>query len=135
MNEKKTRYIVRILTLDRFYYGTGYVSWNNELEKFLEEENKHYGLKIISKQNEGLITIEYTNIIWEYIILFGSYKKKYKPLLKNDERWTFIEQSLQQDLKTMGLENLLEKVLEHLKKNKYFEYKEISPLQFKKYCV
>lgn len=135
MNEKKTRYIVRILTLDRFYSGTGYVSWNNELEKFLEEENKHYGLKIISKQKEVFITIEYSNIIWEYIVLFGSYKKKYKPLLENDERWTIIEQSLQQDLKMMGLENLLEKVLESLKKKTYFEYKETSPLQFKRYCV
>lgn len=72
---KNTRYLTRIFTLDRFYYGTCYTSWENELDQYLEEENTHYGLKIISEQEEAFITIEYSNIIWEYKILFGSYKK------------------------------------------------------------
>lgn len=132
---KNTRYIIRIFTLDIFYYGTGYTSWENKLDQYLEEENIHYGLKIISKQEEAFITIEYSNIIWEYKILFGSYKKKYKPLTENDERWQFIENSLKSDLKTIGLSHLKEEILNSSKNKEYFEYQEKTSMQFKRYCV
>ena len=132
---KNTRYITRIFTLDRFYYGTGYTSWENILDQYLEEESIHYGLKIISEQEEAFIKIEYSNIIWEYKILFGTYKKKYKPLADNDERWQFIEESLKADLKSIGLSHLKEEILNSLKKKEYFAYQEVTAMQFRRYCV
>lgn len=101
----------------------------------MNKDNIHYGLKIISEQKENFITIEYSNIIWEYKILFGSYKKKYKPLTENDERWQFIEESLKSDLKTIGLSHLKEEILTSLKKKEYFKYQKVTDMQFKKYCI
>ena len=79
--------------------------------------------------------MEYTNIIWNYRLFFGSYKKKYKKLEQDDERWKYIEESISEDLKMMELNNLKEKILEHLKKNEYFEYIEKTEKQLKKYCI
>ncbi len=135
MIEKRTRYITRIFTLDRFYHGTILVSWENELEKFLQEENKHYGLKIISDKEEVFISIEYSNIIWAYRAFFGSYKKKYKALSQDDERWIYIENSLIDDLKTIGLSHLKSEILLSLKNKEYFEYNEKTTMQFKRYCI
>jgi len=135
MNTKNTRYIVKIFTLDRFFEGTGFISWQNNLAEFLEEEEKHYGLKIISANPEIFIKIEYSNIIWEYKILFGSYKKKYKPLETNDDRWSIIEKGIIADLKTIGLSHLLPEILAALKKKEYFTYDETTSMQFKRYCL
>ena len=133
--KKQTRYILRIFTLDRFYKGMQFVSWNNDFETFLKEENKHYGLKIISESFEVFIKIEYSNIIWEYKILFGSYRKKYKPLKIDDERFQIFEEEIKKDLKTIGLSHLKPELLNSLNKQEYFEYQEKTNMQFKKYCI
>lgn len=135
MNEKCRRHQVRVITLDRFYHGTGFTAWEDMFEEFKKIEDKHYGLKIISEKEEILIQMEYTNIIWNYRLFFGSYKKKYKKLEQDDERWKYIEESISEDLKMMELNNLKEKILEHLKKNEYFEYIEKTEKQLKKYCI
>lgn len=132
---KNTRYILRIFTLDRLHHSTGYTSWQENTAEFLEKENKHYGLKIISEKAEIFVKIEYSNIIWEYKILFGSYKKKYKKLEPNDERWLIIENGIKSDLKTIGLSHLKVEILTSLKKKEYFEYQEVTDMQFKKYCI
>lgn len=133
--EKQTRYVLRIFTLDRFYHGLQFISWNNNFETFLKEENKHYGLKIISESFEAFIKIEYSNIIWEYKILFGSYKKKYKPLEIDDERFQIFEEEIKKDLKTIGLSHLKLELLNSLNKQEHFEYQEKTNMQFKKYCI
>lgn len=136
MNDKKTRYIITIFTLDRIDQSTGITTWNKEdYFNFLKEKEKHYGLKLISVKEELLIVVEYTNIIWNYKIYFGTYKKKYHHLILEDERWIKIENQIKTDLKTMGLDELNEKVLSSLKKGKYFEYKTKVKKQFKKYCI
>lgn len=136
MNAKKTRFIIHIFTLDRNYNGIRLTTWNeDDLKKFLQLEEKHYGLKIISDNKETFIKIEYSNIIWNYEIYFGSYKKRFKVLVEGDERWSFIKKGIQEDLKMMGLEGLCDIVITHLKSKEYFEYNKNSDLQFKKYCV
>ena len=47
----------------------------DSLKRFIEEQEKHYGLKLISPKEELLIEVEYTNIIWIYRVYYGSYKK------------------------------------------------------------
>lgn len=68
-------------------------------------------------------------------MLFGSYKKRFKPLLIDDERWITIEKQIFEDLKMRGLEKIYAQVKDCLKRKEYFEYNKKSDLQFKKYCV
>ena len=136
MEEKNTRYIYTFITLDKIERCPSLVTWDqNDYEPFILSQDKHYGLKIVSEKEELFIRIEYTNIIWEYKLLFSSYKKKYKPLTSNDEKWYKIEKQVLIDLKMMGLEDLKEDVLNNLKNNKYFEYKTKKEEQFKNYCI
>ena len=133
--EKHTRYITTIFTLDRnTIYGLTRND-NDDIKDYMDEEEKHYGLKMISTKEEIKMIIEYTNIIWNYRFYYGTHKKKYKPLSKNDERWENIEKRILSDLKTMGLENLKDEVLQHLKKQQYYEYKNKKEEQFKKYYI
>lgn len=136
MNDKRIRYVTTIFTLDRIHQSIGITIWDNEdLSDIIKAEEKHYGLKMISSKEELLIEIEYTNIIWKYRIYYGSYKKKYKPLIKDDERWEMIDNQLARDLKMIGLDALKDKALLSLKNNEYFEYKNKIDKQFKRYCV
>lgn len=136
VNNKRTRYVTTIFTLDRIEQSMGITIWDKEdLSDFIENQEKHYGLKLISTTEEILIIVEYTNIIWNYRIYYGSYKKKYPSLLKDDQRWTKIEKRLIDDLKIIGLDELKEEVLADLKSGKYFEYKTNIEKQFKKYCI
>ena len=136
MNNKKIRYITSIFTLDKIIQSVGMSIWDNEdITKFIEEQEKHYGLKLISTKEELLIEVEYTNIIWKYRIYYGSYKKRYKELNENDERWEQIEEKVLNDLKIFGMEKLKDKVLLSLKNKEYFEYKVKIEKQFKRYCV
>ena len=135
MEEKQTRYIRTVFTLDQIKRATGITDWKDNFNEFLQNYEKLYGLKMISTKEEILIQIEYTNIKWDYKIFYGSYKKKYKQLLEEDERWTEIEKQIAIDLKMMGLEELKEEVLSHLKNNEYYEYKTKKDIQFKQYCV
>lgn len=87
MYSKRTRYIRRIFTLDRYHKGTGIYTWHIEdFEEYLQEQELHYGLHLISEKEEVSIKVEYTNMIWDYQIYFGSYQKKYHPLTKEDDR-------------------------------------------------
>ena len=134
--DKKIRYITRVFTLDRIEQGLQASNWDkDDLEPILEDMEKHYGLKIISENKEVFLVMEYSNIIWNYKIYFGSYKKRFKPLAKDDERWQKIEKGLLEDLKTMGINHLKDEVLTHLKDKTYFEYQNKVEEQFKQYCV
>lgn len=136
MNNKRIRYITSIFTLDRIAQSVGIAVWDNgDINKFVEEQEKHYGLKLISANNKVSIEIEYTNIIWKYRIYYGAYKKAYKPLLENDERWNYIEDRVFDDLKVFGMEDLKDEVILYLKNKEYFEYKIKLDNQFKRYCV
>lgn len=136
MNDKKIRYVATIFTLDRIYQSLGITSWDKEsFFNFVKEQEKKYGLKLISSKEEILIIVEYTNIIWNYKIYYGTYKNKYKSITANDERWTKIEKQLEIDLKIIGLNELKNAVLTSLQNQKYFEYKIKIEKQFKKYCV
>lgn len=136
MNNKRIRYITSIFTLDRIDQSVGITIWDDgDISKFVEEQEKHYGLKLISSNKEVLIEIEYTNIIWKYRIYYGSYKKRYKVLTADDERWKEIETRVFTDLKVFGMEKLKDKILLCLKNKEYFEYKEKTDIQFKKYCI
>ena len=67
MNDKKTRYINTIITFDKTKEGTKITSWRKDsFQEFLKEEEKHYGLKLISQKEEIFVNVEYNNIIWEY---------------------------------------------------------------------
>lgn len=137
LDDKCVRYITRILTLDKERYSTNWIAWKEhyDLEKFLSEEFIHYGLHLVSKNSEVFIRIEYTNMIWEYRIFYGSYKKKYKTLSQGDERWPKFEKDILDDLKIMGVEYFKDEILYHLKKQKYFEHKNKIDKQFKRYCI
>lgn len=136
MEEKKTRFIYTFISLDKNRTSSSLVTWNkNDYENFIQSEEKHYGLKVISSKEEILINIEYTNIIWNYKIYYSSYKKKYKPLTKDDERWSKIEKQISTDLKMIGLESLKQEIITNLKNNQYYEYKTKKEEQFKKYCI
>lgn len=135
MQGKNIRYINTILTLDR-KERVSFSIWNNEdINDFLREEELHYGLKLINQNPISYIYIEYTNIIWIYKLYYGTYKKKYKPLQDDDERWNWIKKEIESDLKMIGLEELLENVIISLKRKEYFEYKNKNDKQFKKYCI
>ena len=136
MNDKKTRYMNTIIIFDKTRGITGITSWRQDsLSEFLMEQEKHYGLKIISKKEEIFVNVEYNNIIWEYKIYYGSYKKKNNIPLISEEKWKKIERQLGIDLKMIGLEELKDVVLNSLKNGEYFEYKTKIKKQFKKYCV
>lgn len=136
MNEKRIRYGFRVLGLDRLVQQfCGFVWDEFDLESMVEEQNKRYGLKRISEREELYIRMEYSNIIWEYRVYYGSYKKRYKPLTENDERWEIIEKYIEEDLKVMGLQDLKREVMTSLKTKQYFEYQKVSNEQFKRYCV
>lgn len=92
VNNKKTRYVTTIFTLDRINQSTGITAWDKEsFSNFIKEQEKKYGLKLICSKEKILIIVEYTNIIWNYKIYYGSYKNKYKSFSTNDERWPNIE--------------------------------------------
>jgi len=136
MNDKSTRYMTTIFTLDGIMQSTGITTWNkNDFYNFVKEQEKNKGLKLISLKEEILVIVEYNNIIWNYTIYYGSYKKKYKSLIKDDERWENLENIVKNDLKMIGLDELTEEILINLKSKKYFEYKIKIEKQFKKYCV
>lgn len=136
MNDKRTRFITTIFTLDRIMHSINHINWDNEdVSNLIKEYEKHYGLKLINLKEEILIIAEYNNIIWVYRIYYGSYKKQYKSLIEDDDRWQTIEKQIQFDLKTMGVDILKDKVLLSLKNKEYFEYKIKIEKQFKKYCI
>ena len=63
MNNKKIRYITSIFTLDKIIQSVGMSIWDNEdITKFIEEQEKHYGLKLISTKEELLIELNLTVI-------------------------------------------------------------------------
>lgn len=135
MDNKMTRYGTRIFTLDR-NSNTNLWCWNEtDINNFLEKENKRYGLKIINNKSEIKICVEYSNIIWEYRLYFGSFKKRFKILTENDDRWSILEEFISNDLKVMGLEFLKEQIIIELKNKNYFEYNKKINEQFKNYCV
>lgn len=136
MDNKRIRYINRIFTIDKINQSIELTIWDKEdITNFLNEYDKHYGLKLINSKEEIFIKIEYSNIIWQYRIYLGSYKRKYLFLTTNDERWQTIEKFIDSDLKMIGLENLKNDILLSLKNNEYYEYKIKKDEQFKKYCV
>lgn len=136
MNDKRIRYITTIVTLDKIVQSVGITVWDDDdISKIVKEQEKHYGLKLVSIKEEILIEIEYTNIIWKYRIYYGNYKKRYKSLALNDERWNEIEDRILADLKVFGMEELKDKILLYLKNKEYFEYKEKIDNQFKRYCI
>jgi len=136
MSEKRIRYCTTIFALDRINQVFTICVWDNDNYKdYLKSYNKHYGLNLIKENKELSIIIEYSNIIWNYKMFYGSCKKKFKPLLTDDERWLTIEKQIFADLKMIGLENIYNEVMNYLKRKKYFEYNKKSNLQFKKYCV
>lgn len=136
MNEKRIRYCTTVFALDRINQVLGISLWDKDnYQDILKEENKHYGLHLIRENKELSIIMEYSNIIWNYKIFYGSCKKKFNPLLIDDERWLTIKKQIFEDLKRMGLEAIYDKVIDHLKRKEYFEYNKKSDLQFKKYCV
>lgn len=136
MNIKRIRYITSIFTLDKIYESVNITVWDKkDISDFIEEQEKHYGLKLINTNEELLVEIEYTNIIWKYRIYYGAYKKSFKQLTENDERWFQIKEKILADLKTFGMEELQDSILINLKKKNYFKYKENIDKQFKKYCI
>lgn len=136
MNDKKIRYVTTIFELSKIKGAINLTTWNeDDFIDFCKDYEKHYGLNLISDKQEVLIVVEYTNIIWNYKIYYGSYTKKYKSLTEDDERWIKFETELETNLKTIGLEELKDEVLEYLKNKEYFEYKIKIDKQFKKYCV
>lgn len=136
MNEKCIRYCTTFITLDRPGWNFNISSWNKDnYEEEIEEYNKHYGFHLISEEKELHIHVEYTNIIWDYKIFYASCKKRYKVLEPNDERWKVIEEMIEYDLRRMGVKELHETVMNHLKNKKYFEYNETTDMQFKRYFI
>ncbi len=136
MNNKRIRYVNRIFTLDKINQSIELTIWDKEnITDYLNEYEKHYGLKLINSKELIFIQVEYSNMIWKYRIYLGSYKRKYSSLTINDERWQIIEKDVESDLKMIGLENLKNNILLSLKKNEYYEYKIEKDEQFKRYCV
>ena len=137
MDNIKTRYGIRLFVLDRDIRGLSYFVWDKDFdfEEIIKKEERKYGLKLISTDKEVSVIMKYSNIIWDYNVYFASYKKRYQPLLENDERWETIEKALEFDLKTMGLELLKKDILTSLKKKEYFEYHNKSLKQFKNYYI
>lgn len=135
-SNKRTRYIAKIFTLDRIQDSLDITTWSQEdILNSLSYYDKHYGLKLISQKEETLVIATYTNIIWNYKIYYGSYKKKYQELQEEDERWKKISKEIESDLKMIGLLELKEEVLAALQNNYYYEYKIKIDKQFKRYCI
>ena len=136
MNEKKTRYGLMVFTLDQINRSVGAFAWNEkDIDYIVKDQEEHFGLKPLAIKEEAHIVMEYSNIIWDFKIYYSSFKKRYTPLLDIDERWVTIEKILLEGLKTIGLEELKDEVVKSLKAKKYFEYKNKSDEQFKKYCI
>lgn len=136
MYNQRTRYCTTIFALDRINYQFNIAGWDKDTyEDIVSEQHIHTGLFLIDNKKALSIRIEYLNIIWDYKVFFGSCKKKYKKLEDNDERWKTIEECLYDDLKRMGLEELYDDVITHLKNNEYYEFNEKRDVQFKKYCI
>lgn len=136
MNQKRIRYFTTIFALDRINHIFSLCTQDNDnYTDYLKSYNKHYGLHLIDENKVLFITIEYSNLIWNYKVFLASCKKRFKPLSIVDERWLTIKKQIFEDLKMMGLEKIGEQVIDYLKQKKYFEYNEKSDLQFKKYCV
>jgi len=48
--DKRISYVTRIFTLDRINQNVGIFVWNEQyIENILKDYEKHYGLKIVSK--------------------------------------------------------------------------------------
>lgn len=136
MNETQIRYCNTFIALDHPNQNFNISVWNkDDFKDMIEEYYKHYGFHLISEDKELHIHVEYTNIIWDYKLFFASCKKRYKALEQNDERWSEIEETIKYDLKIMGLKELLETVMNHLKNKEYFEYTEKTDMQFKRYFI
>ena len=134
--DHKTRYLVRILTLDRFFSGTSVTVWNkDDIQKIIEEDCVHYGLKIISEESEVLLTIQYNNIKWVYSIVYASYKKNYLALTVDDERWKEIETSIKEDLNVIGCDEYFDKIISSLKNKDIFTDSIKKEENFKKYFI
>ena len=136
MDKKRIRYVNRIFTLDRINQSIELTIWDKEdITDNIKEYDKHYGLKLLSDKEVVFIKVEYSNMIWQYRIYLGSYKRKYSFLTIDDDRWVIIENDILSDLKMMGIENLKDKVMLSLINNEYYEYKILKDIQFKKYCI
>ena len=54
MDDKRIRYVNRIITLDRINWDTNITIWDKEnITDILDEFDKHYGLKLINSQEEN----------------------------------------------------------------------------------
>lgn len=136
MDNKRTRYVNRIIILDRINWDYNITLWDKEdITDILDEFYKHHGLKLINFQEEVFVKIEYSNIIWQYRIYYSSCKRKYHNLTNDDERWKAVEKYIESDLKMIGLEILKDNILLSLKNNEHYEYKLEKQEQFKRYCV
>lgn len=137
MTDKHMRIIRTILTLDQINNSPviDIADDDSKFKEVFEWYENYYGLKIHNEIEEVHIIIEYTNIIWNYRIYFGSYKKRYKPLSIDDERWEAIEKIIRQDLKIMGIEDMTNVVLKKLMNKEHFDYHEKRELQFQRYYI
>ena len=136
MNNKRRKYVNRIIILDRIDWDYDITLWDKEdISDILDELYKEYGLKLINFKEEVFIKIEYSNIIWQYKFYYGSCKRKYHNLTTNDERWPVIEKYIESDLKMIGLENLKDNILLLHKNNENYEYRIEKEEQFKRYCI
>ena len=134
--DDKTRYLVRILTLDRFFSGTSITVWTkDDIQKIIDEDCVHYGLKIISEKSEALLTVEYNNIKWIYSIVYASYKKQYEELNIDDDRWEDIQKSIKEDLITIGCDDYFDKIISSLKNKNIFNDSIKKECNFKKYFI
>ena len=116
----------------RFFFGE---SDYDHYKEYLELNKKQFGLHLIKESYVVEIKMKYSNIIRNYKIFYGSCKKKFKPLLKNDKRWIVIQKQIGQDLKLMGLEKIMNQLISNIKNNEIFMYEEEQNLPFKKYCI
>jgi len=63
MNDKNRRYIFTIFTLDKTLQSVGITTWNKDgFTDLLKEQERKYGLKLISQKEEISVIVEYTNI-------------------------------------------------------------------------
>ncbi len=135
--DKRVRYVTLLFTLDKSNDCIGQFVWDvDNFDDFFKENEKRYGLKLVSNDKQVSIVVEYTNIIWDFKVYFTAYRKRYKVLSsKDDDRWKKLENYLSNNLKLIGLENLIDEIIECLQNGKHFEYKNKIDKQFKRYCV
>lgn len=106
MNNINIRYQTPIFA-NKIEQITGITNYNiKDFSNFIKEPKKHYGSKLINFKEEILVIVEYTNIIWNYKIYYGSYKNKYQSVKIYDHRWEEIEKRIKIDLKMIGLNEL-----------------------------